>query len=297
MVIRCEDITKGYARLPAIHVYSAMAERIDFSQVQHRVIETDLNKYNIKIEENHGLNERTGFWWLVFTFNFALEKGIKVRLTNFKYIESTKLTMEIVRCVYLGIKSDEKVDSLDIEEKLANPGKLYQINDSVGWPEKLRKYLEENIVPLVIKKIRYTKYSPQFSFFLSNKSKDKPLMETFRNGLKFLGYKTWLDIDDMPMAANLQGALTVAIEKCDCFLVWLNREYFQDNYCKAELLYANQLGKVILAFGDYEEIKDLLRGAFEFLANRPIYDASKSSFLEVLRRIDEAFFEFENLPI
>ena len=274
-----------------------MAERTNFSQVQYRVIETDLNKYNIKIEENNGLDEITGFWWLVFTFDFALEKGIKVRLTNIKYSGSTKWTMEIVRCVYLGIHSEKKVVSFDIEERLANPGVLGRINDSVGRPEKLPKYLEENIVPLVIKKIRYTKYSPQFSFFLSNKSKDKPLMETFRNGLKFLGYKTWLDIDDMPMAANLQGALTVAIEKCDCFLVWLNREYFQDNYCKAELLYANQLGKVILAFGDYEEIKDLLRGEFEFLANRPIYDASKSSFLEVLRRIDETFFEFENLPI
>ena len=274
-----------------------MADKIDFSKVKIRAIKTDLNKYNIEIKENHGLNEETGYWWLVFTFDFALEKGIEVRLTNFKYSRCTNWTMEIVKCVYLGINSKEEVDSFDMEDELANWRELRRINDSVGKPEKLRKYLEENIVPLVTKKIRYTKFSPQFSFFLSHRSKDKPLMETFRNGLKFLGYKTWLDKDDMPMLADLQGALKVAVEECDCFLVWLNEEYFQSNYCEAELLYAKQRGKVILAFGDYGEIKDLLKGEFEFLANHLIYDASKSSFFEVLRRIDNALFEFEKLTI
>lgn len=66
-----------------------MADKIDFSKVKIRAIKTDLNKYNIEIKENHGLNEETGYWWLVFTFDFALEKGIEVRLTNFKYSRST----------------------------------------------------------------------------------------------------------------------------------------------------------------------------------------------------------------
>ena len=280
-------------------ICSAMAGKIDLSTYNTRYIKSDLNKYNIEIKENKGPNRRTAFWLRVFTFDFALEKGIEVRLTNFKYygIGSPTWTMEIIKCFYLGITDEKKMDSFDMDEELGNRPEFLRINDQVGNNERLRKYLEDNIVPLVIRKIKYTKFSPQFSFFLSHKSKDKPLMETFRNGLKFLGYRTWLDKDDMPMASELQGALKVAIEECDCLLVWLNEEYFQSDYCKAELLYAKKLGKIILPFGDYGKIQGHLKGEFEFLASRLIYDTSKSTFFEVLRRIDSALFEFEKLAI
>ena len=276
-----------------------LAGKMDLSKVQIRPIQSGLNKYNIDIKENHGLNSKTGFWWLRLTFDYALEKEIEVRLTNSKYnsTERTVLTMEIVKCNYLKITCKEEMESFDMEEELANLSELRRVNETVGSPEKLRKYLEENVLPLVIKKIKYTKFSPQFSFFLSHKSKDKPLMETFRNGLKFVGFQTWLDEDDMPVAARLQGALKVAIEKCDCFIVWLNEEYFKSDYCQAELLYARELGKIILPFGVYSKIKDLLKGDFEFLVHLHIYDPSTSSFFEVLRRIDEALFNFEMLTI
>lgn len=276
-----------------------LAGKMDLSKVQIRPIQSALNKYNIDIKENHGLNNKTGFWWLRFTFDYALEKEIEVRLTNFKYnpTESTVLTMEIVKCNYLKITCKEEMESFDMKEELANLSELRRLNESVGSPEKLRKYLENNILPLVMRKIKYTKFSPQFSFFLSHKSKDKKLMETFRNGLKFLGYQTWLDEDDMPMAAHLQGALKVAIEKCDCLIVWLNEEYFNSKYCQAELLYARELGKIILPFGVYSEIKDLLKEDFAFLVHLLIYDPSTSSFFEVLRRIDDALFNFERLTI
>ena len=276
-----------------------LAGKIDLSKVQIRPIQSGLNKYNIDIKENHGLNSKTGFWWLRFTFDYRLEEKIEVRLTNYKKIstERTFLTMEIVKCDYLKIKCKDEMESFDVEEELANLSELCRVNESVGSPEKLRKYLEENVLPLVIKKIKYTKFSPQFSFFLSHKSKDKPLMETFRNGLKFVGFQTWLDEDNMPMAARLLGALKVAIEKCDCFIVWLNDEYFKSDYCQAELLYARELGKIILPFGVYSKIKDLLKGDFEFLVDLHLYDPSTSSFFEVLRRIDEALFNFEMLTI
>ena len=278
-----------------------LAGKIDLSKVQIRPIQSGLNKYNIDIKENHGLNSKTGFWWLRFTFDYRLEKKIEVRLTNCKKISTeptgTFLTMEIVKCNYLKITRKGEMESFDVNEELANLPELRRVNDSVGSPEKLRKYLEDNILPLVMKKIKYTKFNPQFSFFLSHKSKDKPLMETFRDGLKFVGYQTWLDKDDMPIAASLQGALKVAIEKYDCFIVWLNEEYFKSDYCQAELLYARKLGKIILPFGFYSEIKDLLKGDFEFLVDLHIYDPSTSSFFEVLRRIDEALFNFEMLTI
>lgn len=275
-----------------------MAGKIDLSKVQTRQITSDLNKYKIKIEENDGLDGTTGFWWLRFTFDFALEKGIEVRLTNFKYgPKKPDWTMEIVKCAYLGITRTEEMDSFDMEDELVNESEFRRLNEGAGNKEKLRKYLEENILPLVVKKIKYTKYSPQFSFFLSHKSKDKPLMRTFRNGLKFLGYKTWLDEEDMPMGARLQAALKVAIDNCSCFVVWLNEEYFQSEYCQAELLYAKQEGKYIVPFGVYSEIKHHFKDEFKFLVDLNVYDTSNSSFFKVLRKIDEALFDFEMLPI
>ena len=77
--------------------------QMDFSKVETRPVTSSLNNYNIEIKENYGLNQRTGFWWLIFTFDYALEKDIEVRLTNFKYSGSDVWTLEIVKCNYLGI--------------------------------------------------------------------------------------------------------------------------------------------------------------------------------------------------
>ena len=68
------------------------------------------------------------------------------------------------------------------------------------------------------------------------------------------------------MAASLQAALKTSIENCDCFIVWLNKDYFMSEYCNAELLYAKQLGKITLPFGAFGEIKYLI-GDFEFLCH------------------------------
>lgn len=124
-------------------------------------------------------------------------------------------------------------------------------------------------------------------------------MQTFRNGLKFLGFQTWLDEEDMPMAASLQGAWhwRWPPRNCDCLVAWLNKEYLETDYCKVELLYAKHLGKIILPFGVYEEIKEHLTWDFEFLAHLHIYDTTTSSFFEVLRRIDDSLFNFEFLTL
>lgn len=268
---------------------------MDFSKIETRPVTSSLNNYNIKIKKNHGLNERTGFWSLKFTFDYALEKDIEVRLTNFKYgSRSETWTLEVIKCNYLGITCKEEMDSFDMEDELVNWNELRRLNECLGSQEKLRKYLESNILPLVIKKIKYTKFIPQFGFFLSHKSKDKPLMRTFRNGLKFLGYQTWLDEENMPLG-GLEGGLKVAVEKYDCFVAWLNQEYFESDYCKGELLHAHKNGKIILPFGVHREIKEHLTGEFEFLTHLNIYDTTTSSFFEVLRRIDQSLFNFESL--
>ena len=122
-------------------------------------------------------------------------------------------------------------------------------------------------------------------------------MRTFERGLKFLGYSTWIDESDMPMAANLQAALKSSIDNCDCFIAWLNTDYFMSDYCKAELLYAKKQGKIILPFGDYSMIKGHMTGELEFLHHLFISNPELMSFFEVLRRIDKTLFDFEKMAI
>lgn len=243
------------------------------------------------------MNEATGFWWLCFTFDYALEKDIKVRLTNFKYKDRGDWTLEVIKCNYLGIDSKENMASFDMVEEFVNATELNRLNQSSVSMEKLYNYLEANMIPIVIRKIKYTKYKPQFRFFLSHKNRDKPLMRTFENGLRFLGYDTWLDAVNMPFGATLQGALKASIDDADCLIAWLNEEYLQSQYCTAELLYARQQGKIILPFGVYNDIEEYLTGDMEFLKKLIVFDPKQSSFFEVLRRIDETLFDFEKLPL
>ena len=271
---------------------------MDLSTVQPRTVRTNLlNKYNITIVENYGLSERTGFWWLHFTFDHGLEKGIAVRLTNFRYSDRHDWTLELVKCAYLNIHSKEEMASFDMADEFVNATELARLIGSTASPEKLRNYLEVNIIPIVTQKIKYTKFKPQFRFFLSHKSKDKPLMRTFENGLKFLGYDTWLDETNMPLGSNIQGSLKVSVDSCDCFITWLNEEYMESDYCTAELLYAKKQGKIILPFGEHNKIKKYFTGEFEFLNSMLVYNPMSVSFFEVLRRIDDALFSFELLAL
>ena len=271
---------------------------MDLSQISAGPLQSTLNKQNVVIQENIGLNERTGFWWLRFTFDYGVEKGIEVRLTNFKHNSTESVwTLEVVKCRFLGITNAEEMASFDMVDELVNAKELRCLQQCSISNEKLRQYLETNVIPLVTKKIKYTRFIPQFRFFLSHKSRDKPAMHTFENGLRFLGYSTWIDETNMPMAASLQAALKTSIESCDCFIAWLNTEYFQSDYCKAELLYARKLGKIILPFGVFSEIKGNLTGELRFLLHLHIYNPESTSFFEVLRRIDETLFEFERMAI
>ena len=120
---------------------------MDFSTVETRPVTSSLNNYNIEIKENYGLNQRTGFWWLVFTFDYALEKDVEVRLTNFKHSGSDVWTLEVVKCNYLGITCKEEMDSFDMEDKLVNRQELHRLNECLGSQEKLRKYLERYYFP------------------------------------------------------------------------------------------------------------------------------------------------------
>ena len=270
---------------------------MDLSSLKPRTVQVSRSKCNLKILENCGLNERTGFWWLKFTFDYGLEEGIVVRLLNFKYSRSSDWTLEITKCSYLGITSEENMASFDMVDEFVNTTELLRLNDSVVSSEKLVDYLETNVVPLVTRKIKYTKFKPQFRFFLSYKTKDKPLMRTFQNGLCFIGYDTWLDTSHMPLGANLLLALKTSIDECDCLIAWLTEDYLTSQYCMAELVYAKKAGKIILPFGSYAGIKDHFKGDLEFLQQHVVYDPNESSFFEVLRRIDDSLFSFEKLPI
>lgn len=262
-------------------------------------IQASLNQRKVVIKEKYGLNNATGFWWLIFTFDHHLEKEIEVRITNFKYMPDNKWTLEIIKCHYLGISSKEDMVSFDMVDEIVNAAELARLQSCVtNGNEKLCQYIERNIIPIITQKIKYTKFKPQFSFFLSHKSKDKPVMRSFVAGFDFLGYNTWLDENDIAPGGPLKATLRIAIDRCNCFIAWLNREYMESNYCRDELLYAKEQGKILLLFGDYNgEIKEYVQGKMSFLAERHIFNPVASSFFEILRRVDEVLFNFETLPI
>ena len=112
---------------------------MNFSTVDIRPVTSSLNTYNIEIKENYGLNGRTGFWWLRFTFDYKLEKDIEVRLTNYKHSGSDAWTLEVVKCKYLGITSKKEMDSFDMEDKLVNKQELCRLNECQDSQEELRK--------------------------------------------------------------------------------------------------------------------------------------------------------------
>ena len=118
-------------------------QTIDLESVDHKVLKTTLNKYNIVVVESYGLNQRTGFWWFRFMFDYELEKGIEVRLTNFKHSDRYDWTLEIVKCEYLGIESPQLMASFDMADEFINHHELQQIVDCSVSDEKLQKYLEE----------------------------------------------------------------------------------------------------------------------------------------------------------
>ena len=71
----------------------------------------------------------------------------------------------------------------------------------------------------------------------------------------------------------------------------------ESDYCRAELLYAKEQGKILILFGVMQDIGHLLTGAFEFLRDYLIYNPNSSSFFEILRRMDDSLFNFETLAI
>ena len=279
------------------HCESKPKQKIDLESVDHRVVRTTLNKHNIVVIESYGLNQSTGFWWFRFMFDFELEKGIELRLTNFKYSDRCDWTLEIVKCKYLGIESEQQMASFDMADEFINHHELQQIVDCSVSDEKLQNYLEENIIPLVVKKIKYTRYLPQFKLYLGCEFEDsRAFMHTFENGLKFLGYVTWLDKTNMPLGSNQLSAITAAIDESDVIVAWLNPEYMERDISRAELLYAHSKRKIILAFGT-SDVRKYFEGDFKFLNDLHVYDPYQGSFFEVLRRIDNVLFNFEKLSL
>lgn len=272
-------------------------QTIDLESVDQKVLKTTLNKYNIVVVESYGLNQRTGFWWFRFMFDYELEKGIEVRLTNFKYSDRYDWTLEIVKCEYLGIESPQLMASFDMADEFINHHELQQIVDCTVSDEKLQKYLEENIIPLIVKKIKYTRYLPQFKLYLGCEFQDsKAFMRTFENGLKFLGYVTWFDKTNMQLGSNQLSAIKAAIDKSDIVVAWLNPDYMERDVSRAELLYAHSQKKIILAFGT-SDVRKYFEGDLKFLNDLHVYDPYQGSFFEVLRRIDDVLFNFEKFPL
>ena len=152
----------------------AMSRDVDFSRVAVRPLQATLNRSNIVIQENQGLKAKSGYWWLRFNFDYALEKGIEVRLTNYGCSDPSVWRFEILKCHYLGIDGEKNKTSFELlDKKTVNAKELARLQELSASDEKLRNYLETNVLPLVRSKIKYTRFVPNFCFFLSHKTKDK----------------------------------------------------------------------------------------------------------------------------
>lgn len=266
-----------------------------FSNLKTSMV-TPEDKPNMKIKtDRHDLQDvaENKFWCLI-TFDHGLEVGIQVKIDNYN---DDAWVLEIKHCQLLGITCEEEEKSLRIPKELMKDETLelfmtvYNENK-----QELQQYLERNVVPLVTRKIKYVWYKPQFKLFLSHKSENKPLMRIFKKGLEFLGYETWIDETDMPPGAQLAPALKTAIDGCHCLIAWITTQYMDSSYCQDELLYAKEKAKIIIPFGIMGDIKHRLTDRFEFLNKYFIFHLTSASFFEMLRRIDDALFEFENLP-
>ena len=75
--------------------------------------------------------------------------------------------------------------SFDMVDVLVNIKELSRLQQCAASNEKLRQYLEDVVVPLATKKIKYARFTPQFRFFLSHKSRDKLAMRTLKTGSIF----------------------------------------------------------------------------------------------------------------
>ena len=156
---------------------------MNLAEVSTGPLQTTLNKYNIIVLDNYGLTERTGFWWLRFIFDYELDKAIELRLTNFKHdSNNSDWTLEIVKCKYLGINNEKEMASFDMDDTLMNSKELARLQQCSTSDEKLRQYLEENVVPLVLKKIKYTRFVPKFSFFSATSLETNLLCVHLREG-------------------------------------------------------------------------------------------------------------------
>ena len=134
---------------------SAFIMALSLSSAPVKRIQASLNQRKVVIKENYGLNNATGFWLLVFTFDHHLEKEIEVRITNVKY-EDDKWSLEIIKCHYLGISSKEDMVSFDMVDEVVNAAELARLKSCVSSNEKLCQYVERNIIPIITQKIKYT---------------------------------------------------------------------------------------------------------------------------------------------
>ncbi|CAD5119282.1 DgyrCDS7910 [Dimorphilus gyrociliatus] len=88
------------------------------------------------------------------------------------------------------------------------------------------------------------KQSKKFDFMLSYQWQYQKVVMKISNSLKSLGYKVWLDIEQMNGSTN--EAMAYGIESSTMFIMCFSRSYKNSNNCRREAVYASALNKVII---------------------------------------------------
>lgn len=74
--------------------------------------------------------------------------------------------------------------------------------------------------------------------FLSHKSADKPLVRTYRDMLKTLGFEPWMDEDDMKAGDKLHRSIQQGFKDSCAAIFFITRNYVDEKYLATEVDYA-----------------------------------------------------------
>ena len=225
-----------------------------------------------------------GTYHLLFKFDHKNEQNIEVSVTK----SAERLTFKIVKCDHLEINSESEYCCHFEVANEAHEAVFEDIVRGEQLSETQLRFLLDNVVSVVTNKIHYASHPPQYGIFLSHKSKDKPIINAVKEGLQFIGYKTWIDQENIGAGEVSTIAMKNGIDQCDSFLAWMNEEFFGSDYCKGELKYALQKDKIIFTFGNHHKVSEFFTGEFDQLRDRNIVDPSEKSLFEILHLIDDA---------
>ena len=128
-----------------------------------------------------------------------------------------------------------------------------------------------------------------FDLMMSYSHKNKELCKQLYDELVKMGYRVWIDFDQMH--GNIMDAMAHAIEQSHTVIVCLSEDYRKSNYCRAEAHYAFQRQRKIVPVLLQKHYKP--DGWLLFLIGQILYvDLTKHEFSEAMEMLQKELCTF-----